>query len=219
VIRAEKLSKSFPTSGMVLKEVSLEIPAGQFVSIVGKSGSGKTTLLSLLAALDRPTSGELWWGDKRLDLLSEDELTQIRRDEVGFVFQGYHLIPSLTALENVLVPVELAGKSEQTGRAHDLLERVGLTPRKNHYPKQLSGGEQQRLAICRALVHQPRILFADEPTGNLDSESAEMVMRLLLEMREGVSFVLVTHDLELARLAERKIEISDGVIIQDARPS
>lgn len=198
----------------VLKNVSLKIPRGEFVAVVGRSGSGKSTLLSLMSGLDIPSSGIIRFDGAEIQSMNEDELTLFRRDRMGFVFQSYHLIPSLNALENVLLPLELAHKRKDFGRAKDLLELVGLKDRMNHRPSELSGGEQQRLSICRAVVHRPAFIFADEPTGNLDTNNGRVVMNLLREMKENSTLIMVTHDRSLASEAHRQIEIRDGEIFE-----
>lgn len=215
MIRARNLWKIYEDARQkleILKGIDLEIRRGEFVSVVGKSGSGKTTLLSLLAGLDRPTSGTVELDGKRIDHLTEEELVPFRRKYLGFIFQAYHLIPTMTALENVLIPLQLAGGTNGEKKAAELLERVGLQDRATHRPHQLSGGEQQRVSICRALINDPEILFADEPTGNLDVEHGENVMELLLQMRGQKTLVLVTHDLGLANRADRQIPIVGGLI-------
>lgn len=198
----------------VLKNVSLKIPRGEFVAVLGRSGSGKSTLLSLMSGLDVPSSGVIRFDGVEIQSMNEDELTLFRRDRMGFVFQSYHLIPSLNALENVLLPLELAHKRKDFGRAKDLLEMVGLKDRMNHRPSELSGGEQQRLSICRAVVHRPAFIFADEPTGNLDTNNGQVVMKLLREMKEDSTLIMVTHDRALADEAHRQIEIRDGEIFE-----
>ena len=201
----------------ILKGISLSIPAGQFVAIVGASGSGKSTLLGLLAGLDTPSAGEIWLDGTPIHNLAEAELASVRGRKIGFVFQSYQLIPTLTALENVLLPFELNVEGHGVKRAKALLESVGLGERMEHYPIQLSGGEQQRVALARAFIVQPPILLADEPTGNLDTANGKVVLRLLLEMnrREGTTLVLVTHDQELAAEASRIITLRDGLIVAD----
>jgi putative ABC transport system ATP-binding protein len=204
----------------VLQDVSFEVPQGAFVSIVGPSGSGKTTLLGLLAGLDTPTSGTVTLDGIDLGSLSEDQRAMLRGAKVGFVFQSFQLIPTLTALENVQVPLELAGSvstREATARARDLLARVGLGDRTHHFPQQLSGGEQQRVALARAFVNAPRILFADEPTGNLDGVTGERIVELLeaLNREKGCTIVLVTHDGALAARTQRTIRLRDGVVVED----
>lgn len=198
----------------VLKNVSLKIPRGEFVAVLGRSGSGKSTLLSLMSGLDVPSSGVIRFDGVEIQSMNEDELTLFRRDRMGFVFQSYHLIPSLNALENVLLPLELAHKRKDFGRAKDLLEMVGLKDRMNHRPSELSGGEQQRLSICRAVVHRPAFIFADEPTGNLDTNNGRVVMKLLREMKKDSTLIMVTHDRALADEAHRQIEIRDGEIFE-----
>ena len=221
-IVARGLEQTYLSGGrplVVLHALDLAIEAEGFVAIVGPSGSGKTTLLGLLAGLDRPSAGTVTVGGLQLTALSEDERARFRAENVGFVFQTFHLIPTLTAYENVLVPLELAGKAgaEAQARAHELLERVGLTGREQHYPAQLSGGEQQRVAIARAFANHPRILFADEPTGNLDAETGQRVVDLLVALnREArTTLVLVTHDAELAARARRVLRLAGGRIVED----
>ena len=202
----------------VLRDVSFSIPQGSFVAIVGPSGSGKTTLLGLLAGLDTPTRGQVLLDDADLTALSEDQRAKLRGEKVGFVFQSFQLIPTLTALENVQVPLELRGESGAADRARDLLRRVGLGDRLDHFPTQLSGGEQQRVAIARAFSNAPRILFADEPTGNLDSDTGGRIVELLesLNRESNATIVLVTHDHALAAHAQRIIRLSDGRVISDS---
>lgn len=209
----------------VLKDVDLEIEAGGVVAIVGPSGSGKTTLLGLLAGLDLPSAGSVTLDGQNLGELSEDERALLRAEKLGFVFQTFQLIPTLTALENVLVPIELRGSGPQPNgaaaqeRAQDLLRRVGLADRLDHYPAQLSGGEQQRVGLARAFANRPRILMADEPTGNLDAETGGQVIDLLvrLNLEEGTTLVLVTHDAELASKAQRIVRLSGGRVVADKR--
>ncbi len=219
MIRVESLSKEYLSGGRpltVLKDITLEIPTGELAAIVGPSCSGKTTLLGLLAGLDRPSRGRVVVDGTDLTTLSEDALATFRAERVGFVFQSFHLIPTLTARENVEVPLELRGE-EARGRADELLARVGLKGREHHYPAQLSGGEQQRVALARAFSNRPRILFADEPTGNLDQGTGQRVVDILLELNRelGTTTVLVTHDLELARKARRVIRLADGAVVSD----
>jgi len=219
MIRAESLSKEYLSGGrplQVLKDITFEITAGEIVAIVGPSGSGKTTLLGLLAGLDRPTRGRVVVDGQDLNQLTEDQLARFRGERVGFVFQSFHLLPTLTAQENVLVPLELRGE-DGAERVHDLLTRVGLAGREHHYPAQLSGGEQQRVALARAFSNRPRILFADEPTGNLDGHTGARVVEIMLELNRafGTTTVLVTHDMELARRAGRIIRLADGEVISD----
>lgn len=199
----------------VLQAISLEVEAASTVSIVGPSGSGKTTLLGLCAGLDRATSGSIVLNGTTLDELSEDERAYVRNQSVGFVFQNFQLLPTLTALENVMVPLELRGDRNSRTIAMTLLDKVGLADRGHHYPVQLSGGEQQRVSIARAFSNSPKILFADEPTGNLDAETGETIENLLFELNRdaGTTLVLVTHDLELASKTQRIIRMKGGRII------
>jgi putative ABC transport system ATP-binding protein len=201
----------------VLQDVSLQIAAGESVAIIGPSGSGKTTLLLLLAGLDHPDAGSIDVLDTRLDQLSADELADLRRDRMGIVFQSFHLIPSLTALGNVTLPLEIAGDPEAEAKAKEILARVGLSHREAHYPMQLSGGEQQRVAIARALVHAPPLLLADEPTGNLDKETGSAISNLLFELHDnlGSTLVLVTHDPALAARCDRQLRLDSGSLIEE----
>src|SRR3984957_14581558 len=201
----------------ILKGITLTIPAGQFVAIVGASGSGKSTLLGLLAGVDTPSAGEIWLDGVPIHNLAETELAAVRGKKIGFVFQSYQLIQTLTALENVLLPYELNVAGSGLKQARRLLDEVGLTDRVDHYPVQLSGGEQQRVALARAFVVEPPIVMADEPTGNLDSVNGEKVLELLLSRnsRTGTTLVLVTHDPQVAALAHRKIVLRDGLVIED----
>jgi putative ABC transport system ATP-binding protein len=196
--------------------LDLSIPSGEFIAVVGPSGSGKSTLLGLLAGLDAPTTGEILIDGTNITTLTEDALARLRGEKIGFVFQFFHLVPSLTAFENVQVPMEIAGKRGAAARANQLIDEVGLTDRAHHYPSQLSGGEQQRIAIARALANDPLIVLADEPTGNLDSESGRHIMELLLNVRRTrrSTLVLVTHDAELASLADRRLVLRDGRPVQ-----
>jgi len=203
----------------ILKGIDLEIPRGQFAAIMGPSGSGKSTFLGLLAGLDTPTSGSIVLDGEDITGLEEDELALLRGRKIGFVFQSYHLIPTLTAEENVLLPLELSGHATNGAeRARELLERVGLLDRRDHYPVQLSGGEQQRVALARAFVVRPPILLADEPTGNLDTTNGRMVLELLIALnrREGTTLVLVTHDQQISEQADRRITLRDGRVVLDA---
>ena len=204
----------------ILKGISLTIPAGQFVAIVGASGSGKSTLLGLLAGLDTPSAGEIWLDGVPIHNLAETELAAVRGRKIGFVFQSYQLIQTLTALENVLLPYELNVEGNGLEPARRLLGEVGLSERMDHYPIQLSGGEQQRVALARAFVADPPIVMADEPTGNLDSVNGRLVLDLLLDRnrRAGTTLVLVTHDPEIADRADRKIVLKDGCIVEDTLP-
>ena len=201
----------------ILKGISFSISAGQFVAIVGASGSGKSTLLGLLAGLDTPSEGEIWLDGTPIHNLAETDLAAVRGRKIGFVFQSYQLISTLTALENVLLPFELNVEGSGLKQARSLLEAVGLSERMDHYPVQLSGGEQQRVALARAFVVNPPIVMADEPTGNLDSANGRLVLDLLLErhIHAGATLVLVTHDPEVAARADRKIVLKDGLIIED----
>jgi putative ABC transport system ATP-binding protein len=201
----------------ILKGVDLSIPSGQFVAIVGASGSGKSTLLGLLAGLDTPSEGEIWLDGTPIHNLEEEALSAVRGQKLGFVFQSYQLIPTLTALENVLLPFELNKPGDGIPKARRLLEQVGLAERADHYPVQLSGGEQQRVALARAFIVEPPIVMADEPTGNLDSVNGEKVLELLLSRNRdaGTTLVLVTHDPQVAALAHRKIVLRDGLIVED----
>jgi putative ABC transport system ATP-binding protein len=196
----------------VLRDVDLQIPAAQSVAVAGPSGSGKTSLLLLLAGLERPGAGEVRVAGADLATLDRDALADLRRDHIGIVFQSFHLLPSLSALENVALPLQIAGQADAMPRARVLLERVGLGPRLGHYPSQLSGGEQQRVAIARALVHRPKVLLADEPSGNLDDHTGAMVRELLFELHRdsGATLVLVTHDLDFAARCDRVLHLHDG---------
>jgi len=221
MLQARQLSKEYQSGDhrlAVLRDVSFTVPDGAFVAVVGPSGSGKTTLLGLLAGLDVPTHGSVLLDGEDLTRLSEDRRAQLRGAKVGFVFQSFQLIPTLTALENVQVPLELRGDAGAPARARELLARVGLGDRVDHFPNQLSGGEQQRVAIARAFSNAPRLLFADEPTGNLDSETGARIVELLetLNRESGTTIVLVTHDLSLARRAQRIIRLADGVVVSDS---
>lgn len=202
----------------ILNNISLEIPDKQMVAIVGPSGSGKSTLLGLMAGLDKPTSGSILLDGIEITALAESEMARYRRQKIGYIFQSFHLIPTLTALENVAVPLELAGSPRANGRAEELLAAVGLRERKDHYPVQLSGGEQQRVAVARAFACRPPILLADEPTGNLDSTTGRQVIDLLLALNrdQGSTLILVTHDQTLASHAERIITLRDGRIESDS---
>jgi len=203
----------------ILRGITFDVPASQVVAITGASGSGKSTLLGLLAGLDWPTSGSIELDGADITALGEDDLAMLRGRKIGFIFQAYQLIPTLTALENVLLPAELSGngKRRQSDRAQTLLESVGLAHRADHYPAQLSGGEQQRVGIARAFMMQPPILLADEPTGNLDSVNGEHVLELMLKLNreQGTTLVLVTHDQKLTEHADRRIVLRDGIIVAD----
>ncbi|MCF0056186.1 ABC transporter ATP-binding protein [Dyadobacter sp. CY356] len=215
--QVSKIYQSGSRSLTVLDNISFSVEAGSTMSIVGPSGSGKTTLLGLCAGLDRSTSGKVELHETRLDGLSEDQLAAVRNKYVGFIFQNFQLMPTLTALENVMVPLELRGEKNIKPRALDLLDKVGLADRSHHYPTQLSGGEQQRVSLARAFSNKPQILFADEPTGNLDAETSEKVVKLLFDLNKeaGTTLVVVTHDLELAAKTQRIIKIKGGKIISD----
>jgi putative ABC transport system ATP-binding protein len=219
LIQVRALTKSIDTGTHrveILKGIDLEIPKGQFAAIMGPSGSGKSTLLGLLAGLDFPTSGQVILDGEDITRLGEDEMALLRGRKIGFVFQSYHLIPTLTAEENVLLPMELAGRDPGgRDRARELLDRVGLKGRFDHYPVQLSGGEQQRVALARAFALRPPILLADEPTGNLDSATGRVVLDLLLALHreQGATMVLVTHEQQLADSADRRIVLRDGLVV------
>lgn len=221
MIELHKISKTV-TSGSepltILHELDLTIPDNQFVSISGPSGSGKSTLLGLIAGLDAPTGGDLLIDGESITNVGEDRLAALRNRKIGFVFQSFHLIPALTAFENVLVPMEIAGMKDARRRAAELLAGVELEARAHHYPAQLSGGEQQRVAIARAFANRPSILLADEPTGNLDGRTGALVFDLMtaLHAREGATLVLVTHDAELAARAERRLVLRDGRVVSDS---
>jgi putative ABC transport system ATP-binding protein len=201
----------------ILHSLDLIIPDGQFVAVVGASGSGKSTLLGLIAGLDSPTSGVIRIDGHTITDMSEDRLAELRGEKIGFVFQSFHLMPSLTAFENVIVPMEIAGVKDARDRTHQLLEDVDLLARAHHYPSQLSGGEKQRVAIARAFANDPSILLADEPTGNLDSRNGRHVLELMTEMnrRRNTTLILVTHDTEIAAMADRQISLRDGTVIHD----
>jgi putative ABC transport system ATP-binding protein len=219
-VKAEALGKQVTTPDhelTIVRDASFEVRAGEAVAILGASGSGKSTLLGLLAGLDVPSSGTAWIAGENLFALDEDGRARLRGQMVGFVFQSFQLLPALTALENAMLPLELSGGADAAARARAMLERVGLGERLGHYPRQLSGGEQQRVAVARAFVTQPRLLFADEPTGNLDSATGEHVIDLLFEMNRerGTTLVLVTHDADLARRCDRRLHISAGAITHE----
>jgi putative ABC transport system ATP-binding protein len=223
ILRCEALAKTYVSAGReitVLRDITFELEPGGFLAITGPSGSGKSTLLGLLAGLDRPATGRVVLDGHDLSTLSEDQRAKVRAEKVGFVFQSFHLIPTLTARENIQVPMELRGEDGRS-RAGELLERVGLGDRGHHYPAQLSGGEQQRVAVARAFVHRPQILFADEPTGNLDAANGANVVGLLGELNRelGTTLVLVTHDPELADRAHRVLRLRDGAVVSDSTPA
>jgi putative ABC transport system ATP-binding protein len=215
MIELRGVSKTVESGGRpltILHPLDVAIPSGRFLAVVGPSGSGKSTLLGLLAGLDAPSTGEILIDGIDITKLSEDALARLRGEKIGFVFQFFHLVPSLTAFENILVPMEIAGRRDAMDRARLLLDEVGLSDRGHHYPSQLSGGEQQRVAIARALANDPSIVLADEPTGNLDSTTGRHIMDLLLAVRRSRSstLVLVTHDVELASLADSRLTLRDG---------
>ena len=220
MLECESLGRTYLSGGReltVLKDISFRVDPGGFVAVVGPSGSGKTTLLGLLAGLDRPTTGRVRLDGQDLGALDEDALARLRGEKVGFVFQSFQLIPTLTARENVEVPLELRGNGA-AGTADELLARVGLAERGHHYPAQLSGGEQQRVALARAFSNRPKILFADEPTGNLDAATGGGIIDLMVELNRdlGTTLVLVTHDLDLAGRARRTIRLADGRVVGDS---
>ena len=220
ILEAHKLAKTYivgDRSIPILDEVSLTIAAGQFVVIAGSSGSGKTTLLTLLSGLDRPSSGRVIMAGQDITDLSEDGLARLRNEQIGFVFQGFHLVPSLNALENVMFPAELKKDQLAGEKAAKLLQRVGLWERRQHFPEQLSGGEKQRVAICRALINGPKIVFADEPTGNLDSKNSDAIIDLLAELHreQGTTLVLATHSAGIADRAQRIIRLRDGRLLNE----
>lgn len=201
----------------ILKSLDLTVPTGQFMAITGQSGSGKTTLLSLIAGLDTPTSGQIAIDGQDITKLDEDELAILRGKRFGFIFQNFHLIPTLTALENVVLSAELNNTPSATKKANDLLGTVGLGDRLHHYPAQLSGGEQQRLSLARAFINEPDIILADEPTGNLDSKNSDHIIELILELHrvKKATVILVTHELNVAQRSERTLTLADGQIISD----
>ena len=218
LLRAEKLTKkvSSPEGELtILDGVDFRVARADTAAIVGPSGAGKSTLLALLAGLDEPTSGRVWLGDAELTALDEDGRATLRNREVGFVFQSFHLLPSLTAVENVMLPLELSSAPDAAAKAREALRSVGLEHRLRHYPKQLSGGEKQRVAIARAFVTQPSLLFADEPTGNLDNKTGARILELLfaLNAAAGTTLVLVTHDLDAARRCKHVVEMADGKVV------
>jgi putative ABC transport system ATP-binding protein len=220
ILRCRSLSRTYRSGSRdltVLKDITFDVSPGEFLAILGPSGSGKTTLLGLLAGLDLPTSGTVQLDGENLGSMSEDERARLRVEKIGFVFQSFQLMPTLTAQENVQVPLELRGQSEAATRARDLLTRVGLSGREHHYPVQLSGGEQQRVALARAFSTRPQVLFADEPTGNLDASTGATIIELMAELNhdQGTTLILVTHDLELASRARRTIRLADGRLSGD----
>jgi putative ABC transport system ATP-binding protein len=220
MISIRELSMRLTSGGRhvdVLTDVTLDVPPGQFLAVAGPSGSGKSTLLGLIAGLDQPTAGRIHVAGVEITTLSEDALARFRRDTLGYVFQAYHLIPTLTALENVAVPLELAGDLDALPRATARLAEVGLADRAHHYPVQLSGGEQQRVAVARAMARRPALLLADEPTGNLDSGTGKQIIELLVGLRDTLAstLVLVTHDAALAARADRIVTLRDGRVVSD----
>jgi putative ABC transport system ATP-binding protein len=224
VIQVSGLNKSLYGGGHrvdILNEINLVIPTGQFIAITGASGSGKTTLLSLIAGLDEPTQGKIIIDNQDITKLNEDELAELRGQHFGFIFQNFNLIPTLTALENVVLSAELNGANGAQKKSIDLLNIVGLSKRNHHYPVQLSGGEQQRLCLARAFVNQPDIILADEPTGNLDSQNSKRVLDLMINIHheKKTTILLVTHEEDVAQKAERIIVMGDGKIIEDSIPT
>lgn len=221
IVRAVGLTHTVTTGSRtirILEEVSLNIQHGESIAVVGASGSGKTTLLALLAGLDVPSAGRVITDGQDLSGMDEDGRARIRRDRIGFVFQSFQLLPALTALENVMLPLELAGRDDARKRSEEILSRVGLGERLEHYPRQLSGGEQQRVAIARAFVIDPKIVFADEPTGNLDAATGEEIVMQMFDLNreQGTTLVLVTHDEKLAARCQRRIELSAGRIVRES---
>lgn len=222
MLKVQHLTKSYPTAAgelTVLKSVNFDLGLGESLAILGPSGSGKTTLLGLCAGLDQPSAGAVVLAGEAIQTMSEDERARVRNEHVGFVFQNFQLVPTLTALENVLVPLELRGEGgdEAERRARELLGRVGLDDRNDHYPVQLSGGEQQRVALARAFINEPKILFCDEPTGNLDGDTAQKVEELIfgLNRENQTTLVVVTHDLELAQKCSRVLKLRRGEVVTD----
>ena len=220
MIKIRNLTKTVSSgeeSLTILDDVNIEIPDGQFVAITGASGSGKSTMLGMIAGLDAPSSGSIEIDGDDVTTMNEDALARLRSEKIGFVFQSFHLIPSLTALENILIPMEIRGLADAKDRTANLVEAVGLTDRGHHYPSELSGGEQQRVAIARAFANRPSILLADEPTGNLDSKNGRHIFELMqdLHSRNRVTLVLVTHDSVLAAEAERRIVLDEGRVVVD----
>jgi len=221
IIKTENLTKDYETGTQVvraLKGINLSVERGEFLSIMGPSGSGKTTLMNIIGCLDSPTDGSYYLNNKQVSKLDDDELAQIRNEEIGFVFQSFHLLARNTAFENVMLPLKYAGvnKEEATKRSNDVLDLVGLSSRSKHTPAELSGGQQQRVAIARALVNKPSILFADEPTGNLDSKTGQDVMKIFKDLNEnGQTIILITHEDSVAKQSNRIITIMDGLIKSD----
>ena len=215
ILEAKNLNKTYTVDHrriMVLSDISLAVAPGEFVVIAGSSGSGKTTLLTLLSGLDHPTSGRVFIDRRDITGASEDELAPLRNRMIGFVFQSFHLVPSMTARENIMFPAELLGRPDAEIKARQLLQRVGLQDRADNFPSQLSGGEKQRISLCRAMINDPKLLFADEPTGNLDSQNGRLVLMQLLELKteQGATLILVTHNPEIAAAADRVLTLKDG---------
>jgi len=224
IISLHNLDKRYPMASSevtVLRQLNLEVAPEETVAIIGPSGSGKTTLLLILTGLEIPSSGQITLAGESVDGLSADQRADLRREHIGIVFQSFHLIPSLTACENVALPLEIDGQSNGRKRAAAMLEKVGLGERQDHYPSQLSGGEQQRVAIARALIHEPKLLVADEPTGNLDEKTGEAIMQLLFELNRdnGTTLVLVTHDNDLAKRCQRTLRLHEGTLSPQADSS
>ncbi len=220
ILNIQNVSKTYKSAGRsltVLDDIDFSVEEGSTMSIVGPSGSGKTTLLGLAAGLDRSSSGTVELNGIKLDNLSEDQRAQVRNEHMGFIFQNFQLLPTLTALENVMVPLELRGERQIKLRALDLLQKVGIADRGHHYPAQLSGGEQQRVSVARAFSNKPQILFADEPTGNLDAETSEKIIELIFDLNKeaGTTLILVTHDFDLANKTGRIIKLKGGRIVSD----
>ena len=220
ILNLHNVSKTYQSAGKtltVLESIDISVPAGSTMSIVGPSGSGKTTMLGLAAGLDRASTGSVELNGIQLDKLNEDQRALVRNQHVGFIFQNFQLLPTLTALENVMVPMELRGEKQVRSLALDLLQKVGLADRGHHYPAQLSGGEQQRVSLARAFSNQPQILFADEPTGNLDAETSEKIIELIFNLNReaGTTLILVTHDLDLAGKTGRIVRLKGGKIVSD----
>jgi putative ABC transport system ATP-binding protein len=215
ILEAKNLNKTYTVDHrniMVLNDISLVVAPGEFVVITGSSGSGKTTLLTLLSGLDHPSSGRVFIDHRDITRASEDELAPLRNRMIGFVFQSFHLVPSMTAMENIMFPAELLGRPDAEEKALHLLEQVGLEDRANNLPSQLSGGEKQRISLCRAMINEPKLLFADEPTGNLDSQNGRLVLTQLLELKaeNSATLILVTHNPEIAAAADRVLTLKDG---------
>ena len=223
IIKTENLTKDYETGTQVvsaLKGINLSVEKGEFLSIMGPSGSGKTTLMNIIGCLDSPTNGSYYLNDKSVSKLDDDELAKIRNEEIGFVFQSFHLLARNTAFENVMLPLKYAGisKEEATKKSNDVLDLVGLSNRSKHTPAELSGGQQQRVAIARALVNEPSILFADEPTGNLDSNTGQEVMKIFKDLnKNGQTIILITHEDSIAKQSNRIITIMDGLIESDLK--